>query len=374
MKHIYVLIKPASSLCNMRCSYCFYSDVSARRDCASFGIMDGETRRRIIGNIFACLEDGDEITFAFQGGEPTLAGTAWFVDFAELVSCRLLERNVSVHYAFQTNGLLLDDAWCRFFRDHNVLVGLSLDGSPGAHDRNRVDAAGRGTSQRVLKGKQLLDTYRVEYNILCVLSSDIARDPDRMWRFIIRETIEYIQFIPCLPRLDKSGAAAAHSTLRPAMFASFYSLLFRSWARELEGGHYVSVKFFDDMINLFFRGIISACGITGQCGTQYVVEADGSVYPCDFYACDEYCTGNLTEKTPRELFDSEKMQLFLREKPPVSRLCDTCPYYRACGGGCKRMRNVMYSGVPEICGLKIFLDKCLLPLGDIAGRFMAGKI
>jgi uncharacterized protein len=333
--------------------------------------MSADTVERIIGNVFACMEDGDEITFAFQGGEPTLAGLSWFKNFTALVTLRLRDRNVSVRYSFQTNGILLDDAWCRFFRDNNFLVGLSLDGSPGFHDRNRVDSAGQGTYKKVLRSKKFLDIHGVEYNILCVLTNEIARDPDRVWRFILREKIAYIQFIPCL---DEHGGAYSNNALRPALFASFYFLLFRSWAGELESGHYISVKFFDDVANLFFKGIVSACGITGQCGAQYVVEADGSVYPCDFYAFDEYCTGNLTEKNLRELFDSEKMQLFLREKPPVPKPCAACPYYRACGGGCKRMRNVMYSGVSEICGFKTFLDKCLLPLGEITKRFMAGKI
>jgi uncharacterized protein len=333
--------------------------------------MSVEVAERIIRNISACLEDGDEITFTFQGGEPTLAGLSWFENFTTMVAHCLREKVVTVRYSFQTNGLLLDDSFCRFFRDHNFLVGLSLDGSPAFHDHNRVDSTGQGTYRKVLRSKELLEANNVEYNILCVLTNEIARDPDRIWRFILREKIGYIQFIPCL---GEYGGTDSKNTLKSPRFASFYSRLFYWWDGEMETGHYISVKLFDDVANLFFKGNLSACGITGSCQAQFVVESDGSVYPCDFYALDEYNAGNLTEKTLRVIFDSPKMQSFLREKTPLSEICSICSYYRICGGGCKRMRNVMYCDVSGMCGFKAFLDKCLQPLENITRRVTVGRI
>jgi uncharacterized protein len=140
--------------------------------------------------------------------------------------------------------------------------------------------------------------------------------------------------------------------------------------KELESGSYISVKLFDDTANYFLKGLPSACGIDGRCHPQYVVEADGSVYPCDFYVLDEYNTGNLTEHTLHELFDAEKTQAFLKEERSLPKLCFSCAYHQICRGGCKRMRNVMYYGADgAVCGYKMFLDKCLNPLEHTVRRF-----
>ncbi|GHV94633.1 radical SAM/SPASM domain-containing protein [Spirochaetia bacterium] len=389
MKHLNLLIKPASSLCNMRCRYCFYSGISAVRETASYGIMSGEITDKIINNVFKDINDKDEITFAFQGGEPALAGLSWYRHFVENVASR--KRDITVHYAFQTNGLLIDESWCDFFRAHNFLIGLSIDASPRFHDRNRISTAGEGTWQACLRSKHLLDKYQVEYNILCVLTNDLAKEPDKAWRFIQNERIRYIQFIPCLdPPEEQANAGREVSNhrgvanqrgaalgpgddsgniLRPVQFAKFYSRLLYWWTREMEKGNYISIKFFDDVVHYFCRGIPTACGINGQCHNQYVVEADGSVYPCDFYAFDRYKTGNLTESTLREIFDAEQTQNFLNEKLELPKICEKCDFNTACRGGCKRMRNVMYIGANEVvCGYRSFLEKCLGPLENTVQR------
>ena len=370
MKQIYLLIKPASSLCNMRCLYCFYTDVSTKRELPNNGIMLRQTANKIIENTFKDLAEGDEITFGFQGGEPTLAGLSWFMDFIAKVKAQ--RQKTTVNYSLQTNGLLLDEEWCKFLHENNFLVGLSVDGVERFHDNYRLDTQGRSTYREVMKRKELLEKHSVEYNILCVLTNDLAGDPDRIWRFILREKIRFIQFIPCLDTLEEQQPS--RYTLRPARFAAFYSRLFRLWEQELETGHYVSVKFFDDIAHFFFRNIPNACGITGKCQPQYVIEADGKVYPCDFYALDEYSTGNLAEQTLREIFYSEKMQCFLKDSPPLPGTCEKCFYYKACMGGCKRMRNVMYcSQDGTICGYKTFLDKCLKPLERSLHRLSSGN-
>ena len=189
-----------------------------------------------------------------------------------------------------------------------------------------------------------------------------------MWRFITREKIRYVQFIPCLDDLGETRAS--RYALRPARFAAFYSRLFHWWKLELEAGNYVSVKLFDDVAQLFFRNNPTACGIAGRCYTHYVVEADGETYPCDFYALDEYRTGNLATQTPQVIFNSERMQSFLGDYPPLPKPCGDCAWFKACGGGCKRMRNVMYHGGDSaMCGFKAFLDKCLGPLEEALHRF-----
>jgi uncharacterized protein len=321
--------------------------------------MSADTMERIIGNVYKDLDDKDEITFAFQGGEPTLAGLDWFRQFTERAASQA--RDLKVHYALQTNGLLIDDAWASFLKAHDFLVGLSIDGGKRFHDKNRPNAAGEETFDLCVQRKNLLEEHGVEYNILCVLTNELAAEPDKVWRFIKEERIGFIQFIPCLEGLDEQKASAF--ALRPARFASFYSRLYYWWMKELENGSYISVKLFDDTANFFFKGVPTACGIDGRCHPQYVVEADGSAYPCDFYVLDNYNTGNLRDHTLHELFDTETMRAFLTESRRLPGLCLSCPYLRKCKGGCKRMKTTMYYGAGgTVCGYKTFLDKCLKPL------------
>jgi uncharacterized protein len=323
--------------------------------------------RGIIDNVYRDLEDKDEITFAFQGGEPTLIGLDWFKQFTEYAASR--QRDVRIHYALQTNGLLLDDRWGEFLKKNNFLVGLSMDANARLHDQNRLNAGGEGTFGSCLGSKAMLEKHGVEYNVLCVLTDELAGEPDKAWRFILNHRIRFIQFIPCLEGLDGKGKSSF--ALRPARFAGFYSRLYYWWMKELEKGSYISVKFFDDTANYFFRGIPSACGIDGRCHSQYVVEADGSIYPCDFYVLDDYNTGNLTEHTLRELFDTPRMRDFLLQRPPLPGLCLSCPYLGRCNGGCKRMKDVMYYG-SGICGYRLFLDKCLKALEHTVRKHFPG--
>lgn len=356
----------------MRCRYCFYYDLGEHREIPSYGIMPEETALRIIDNVWKDLEGGDEITIAFQGGEPVLAGLPWFERFVSAFASRG-GPGVRVNYALQTNGILLDPAWAEFLKKNNFLVGLSIDANEKIHNRNRPDARGEGTYGRCLESKALLEERGVEYNVLCVLTNELAAKPDQVWNFILNEKIGYVQFIPCLEGLDGDGGGAAGTpspfALHPARFAAFYSRLYARWLRELEGGAYISVKLFDDTVNFFLRGIPGACGIDGRCHSQYVVEADGSVYPCDFYALDRYNSGNLTRQTLREIFDSPRMRQFLEEKREPPELCRSCPYREKCGGGCKRMRRAVYYGAGAVCGYRIFLDKCLAPLCRTARNF-----
>jgi uncharacterized protein len=328
--------------------------------------MSAETAGKILDRVFAGLGDGDEVTFAFQGGEPALAGLSWYRRFTEDAASR--KKNAAVHYSFQTNGLLLDEAFCDFFRENNFLLGLSLDAGKRFHDRNRFSLALDGTYDACIRVKKLLEKKRVEYNILSVLTSDMAKEPGRVWRFIMNENIRCVQFIPCLepPSEDAHPERLAGNVLRPALFAKFYTSLLLLWIGELKKGNYISVKFFDDVVNYFCKGIPTACGIDGRCHNQYVVEADGSVFPCDFYAFDKYRIGNLGQSAPGELSDAAR--IFLLEKPEPPRICASCGFSGACRGGCKRMRNVMYSGAGDaVCGLRSFLEKCLGPL-ELAAR------
>ena len=353
MKQISVMIKPASSLCNMRCKYCFYSDVSSLREVASFGIMREETLQAVIHNIFVDLESGDQLTLAFQGGEPTLAGLDFYRTLIGLVD-QCCPKGVRVNYALQTNGYLLNREWCEFLKQHHFLVGLSLDGPSQFHNANRLDAAGEGTFRKVLSAKKLMDEIGVEYNVLIVLTNHLARHPVQIWNFIKEQKLSYVQFIPCLGSLEGQGDVYA---LTPQRYASFYRGIFDLWYKEYRQGNYISIKLFDDLVNLLAFGQCNACGLTGRCHSQIIVEADGSTYPCDFYVLDEYCTGNLVSDSVVEILHSAKGIQFEKRPSAELSLCTTCPYRQICGGGCQRMRQeVCYRAGDTLCGHRMLLD------------------
>ncbi|MDQ0221838.1 radical SAM/SPASM domain-containing protein [Streptococcus moroccensis] len=356
MKHISVMIKPTSSICNIRCKYCFYADVSSMREVTSYGKMTPEITKNMIEQIYLDLEDGDKLTLTFQGGEPTLAGLSYFENLVEVVNKQ--EKKINVQYAIQTNGMIITERWCSFFKKHNFLIGLSIDGLPEFHDLSRIDVKKRGTYFRVKKTKELFEKYQLDFNILCVLTNLLAREPKKVYKYLKEEKIEYVQFIPCLDDLIKTKKNKF--ALTPQRFLSFYKKIFELWMRDLEKGQYISIKLFDDIYNLFVNGQVNACGMLGNCSIQYVIEADGSVFPCDFYVLDDFKMGNIQNERLRELFNSKQAQQFISEKNPINIMCHSCPFKEACYGGCKRMKDAMFIDEKySMCGyrdlLKIFI-------------------
>ena len=363
MKQLSILIKPSSSLCNLRCKYCFYADLAGIRENASFGFMTDETVERMLENIRRDLSPGDRVTFAFQGGEPTLSGLPFFRHFTELVA--RWDPVIRVSYSIQTNATLLNDEWCRFLAEHLFLVGGSLDMLPESHNAVRVDAGGSGTYGQVRQAISLLEKHRVEYNVLCTLTNEIARYPKRIWSQLCKLDIRYVQFTPCLDELEKSGESIF--ALTPRRFSSFYKGLFPLWLESLQKGNYRSIKFFDDVVNLMAFGIPTACGINGVCQPQVVIEADGSVYPCDFYCLDCYSMGNITRNRLSDMQESPGRIAFLNREHRIPKLCGSCRYARFCGGNCKRMqRQICYGETDDYCGYQDFLDTCGGALQQIA--------
>ncbi len=364
MKHIAVMIKPASSLCNMRCRYCFYGDEAAQRESASFGVMRQETAEAVLERILCCTEAKDHLSICFQGGEPTLAGLPFFRSFIRTAK-ETAKPGVQIDFQLQTNGLLLDDDWCTFLKSEPFLVGLSLDGPKELHDGARPDAAEAGTFRRVLAAKERLEAHHVPYNVLTVLTGAIARHPKAYWRFLVEQKIGYAQLIPCLGPLDGTKSDYALTAER---YASFYAVLFAEWKAALQKGEYISIKLFDDLINLLAHGEVNACGLLGSCQKQFVIEADGSVYPCDFYCLDRYRIGSLTEQTFAKLYESEPLSAFLSENTRPAA-CTSCPYVRICGGGCRRMRGGVYAGADGVCGHRLLLDRIGTELLKTAAAF-----
>ena len=335
-----MLLKPASGLCGLRCRYCFYHDETAKRERASYGIMEEAVLEAVIQRALASATQS--CTFSFQGGEPTLAGLDFFRRAVELA--RQYNKNrVQVCFSLQTNGMDLTPAWADFLAENHFLVGLSLDGVKETHDANRVTPQGEGTFQRVLRAVQLLESHGAAFNILTVVNRQTAPQVERIYRFYQRSRLGYLQFIPCLDPLGEAPGEQDYS-LSPQEYGRFLCRLFDLWYQDAVGQRAPSIRQFENYIEMLLGFPPEACGMAGVCGMQHVVEADGSVYPCDFYVLDGYRLGNLCTDSLEEINRRREALGFVQQSRAVHRACRDCPHFPLCRGGCRRYRAVEADG------------------------------
>lgn len=336
-----IMLKPASGLCNMRCKYCFYADEASKRETANFGFMSLATLNAVLTRTLA--ETTRALSVAFQGGEPTLAGLPFFEEAVKI--CK--EKNIhhcSVSFALQTNGLLIDEAWCDFFAKNHFLVGVSLDGPKEIHDANRVDADGRGTYSRVMHALQLLQSHGVDTNILSVITANSAGSVRKSYSFFSRSGFDYQQYIPCLDPIGETRGLHPWS-LTPERFEQYLKTAFDCWFQDAMRGKKRYHRYFDNLLLMIDGQRPEACGMMGVCGMQYVVEADGSVYPCDFYMLDRYRLGNLNTDTFAEIDDVRKKIGFIEQSAPMDEACKACKWAFLCRGGCRRDRDYFDGGI-----------------------------
>lgn len=379
MKSVSALIKPASSLCNLRCKYCFYCDVAAHRETESYGVMREEVAHAVIDRLLEATDDGGTVLFSFQGGEPTLAGVDFFRAFTAYAEAQNGGR-CTLSYAIQTNGMALDDEFCALLAAHRFLVGLSLDGDEVTHNYNRVDAAGQGTHKRVMNAVKLLRRHGVDFNILSVVTETMARHPQAVYRFYRKNALDYLQFIPCLQPLDESGQGAvadsphAHApyTLHARTYSDFLIAMFRLWAQDVLQGRQVSIRLFDNIVGMYLGMPPEQCGVYGRCQNQLIVEGDGSVYPCDFYVLDEFLCGNVLTDSVETLLHGAGAQKFLETDPPKNALCPDCRFLPMCGGTCKRYR-AFFSSEPQFCPYAHFLSQVQDDISRLVRHFRARR-
>ena len=175
-----LMIKPASSNCNLRCKYCFYHSLAKSRKIKSYGNMDVSLLEKIVEKGLFYAEQN--CTFAFQGGEPTLVGLNFYKKLIEF-ELKYNYKNLSIINAIQTNGIKIDEKWAKFLSENRFLVGISLDGPKEIHDRSRIDNQSKGTFKKVMETINLLNKYKVEYNILTVVTSLVARHTNKVYNF-----------------------------------------------------------------------------------------------------------------------------------------------------------------------------------------------
>lgn len=335
MPPISVLIKPASSMCNMRCKYCFYADVTDFREIRNFGVMSRETAENLIEKAFAFADKGEPVSFAFQGGEPLLAGLEYFKNFTDFVKEKNTKGN-PVYYGIQTNGTLVTEEWAEFFKANKFLVGLSLDGDE-AGNKFRVSAEKNSTFYTVLQTAQMFKNHGVDFNILTVLTGYCAENGERIYRFFRNKGFRYIQFIPCLRPFGDKSESELYMTEK--QYGDFLIRVFNLYVKDYVRNNYISIRQFDNWVQMYLGNRPEQCGMMGHCTFQFVAEGNGNIYPCDFYCTDEWLLGNINEMNFTDFVNGEKMRSFISESIEVPEKCKKCRFYPLCrGGGCKRSR------------------------------------
>lgn len=361
------LIKPASGSCNMQCKYCFYEDVSSIRAHKNLGLMNTITAHKLIDTSLSSVNENGYISFAFQGGEPTLIGLKFYEDFVSYAN-RNKKTDQTISYSIQTNGFNIGKEWAIFFREHKFLVGISIDGNRIQHDRYRIDNRGNGTYDRIIENLKILKDEGVDYNILCVIDKNTK--PAATYNHL-KKLGKYIQFIPCLDPYEEERGNREYS-LTPEYYGNFLCTVFDQWYEDWVNNNGVSIRLFDDYISLFLGSPSTTCALLGNCGGYLVIEADGSLYPCDFYVMDEWKIANINDSNIKEMLmnrlNHPVMKKFMEATQSLPEECNSCKFKNICHGGCRRDRDYLGKiGSNYYCSsFKTFLTHSVSRLFSIA--------
>ena len=332
-----ILIKPASANCNIDCEYCFYKCLSSNREEYSKGFMTEETLEKLIIQAIDYAEG--YVAFAFQGGEPTLAGIPFYKKAVEFQK-KYNTKNITIENTIQTNGMAIDEEWAEFLAKNNFLVGLSLDGPKKIHDRYRRDVQGKPTFERVMRAISLFDKYNVQYNILSVITNDSAAKASYLYNFYKRNGFKFIQLIPRMDEQTRTDSDRKNQyAVNPRQYGRFLNELFDLWYDDFIKTSQIDIRMFSNLAQMAAGYPAEECGMSGCCTCYFVVEGDGSVYPCDFYCLDEWKLGTV-QNSFRNLILSDTAKKFVEDSKSVAEKCQTCLHKSLCRGGCRRWREM----------------------------------
>ena len=330
MRDICALIKPVSSACNMGCNYCFYNDIASMRATPCYGTMSCQMIEAIIKKLIKEAERS--VTICFQGGEPLIIG----IDFyRHVVECekKYNTKGLQIYNSVQTNGTLITEELAVLFSQNNFLIGLSLDGPREIHETYRHLKNGESCFEKTMQGIELLKKHGVDFNILTVVSDVVAKNISRVWDFFMEKDFTYLQFITCLPLFE-----AERCDFMPTerQYAKYLVDVYKKWRKELNNGKYVSVRHIDNMLMALDGRQPEICARRGHCSIQLVIEADGSVYPCDFYVTEHFRLGNIIDDRINDLVMGTAAHDFIENGVAGNARCKECSAYIVCRGGCRR--------------------------------------
>ena len=348
----HVMAKPSSSVCNLDCEYCFYLEKEKLYpERKQNWRMTDETLEAYIKQTIEA-NDNNDVEFSWQGGEPTLLGLDFYKKAVELQEKH--KKHHRIHNAFQTNAILLNDEWCEFFKKHNFLLGISIDGPAELHDNFRLNRAGRPSHAKVMESIALLKKHGVEFNTLTVVNSENVKHPEKVYDFLKSIGSTYLQFIPIVERkaaqTTKDGLQLIHpnyeyeASVTPwsapsEEYGVFLNRIFDRWIKKDVGRIFVNI--FDNTLSTWCKQPANLCTFSETCGHAFILEANGDLYNCDHFVYPEHLVGNIHKASIRDLNLSDKATTFGQDKKDkLTQQCVECEFRFACHGGCPKHRFI----------------------------------
>jgi uncharacterized protein len=387
--NFHIMTKPVGPICNLGCKYCFYLEKEKLYPSLGSSHDDWKMADDVLEAYirqYVTAQEGDVVNFAWQGGEPTLLGVDYFRRVVELQSRHANGKRIE--NAFQTNGVLLDDAWGEFLARNRFLVGLSIDGPRELHDRYRVDKGGQPTFRRVMAGISMLKKHGVDFNTLTVVGRHNSQKPIEVYRFLKQIGSGFMQFIPVVERIaarpDDDGlllvgpvagakARVSEWSVEPVDFGEFLCAIFDEWVRGDVGRYFVQI--FDVALETWLGIPASLCIFRETCGSALAMEHNGDLYSCDHYVYPENKLGNIMDRPLESLVALPQQEQFgLDKRDTLPRFCRECEVRFACNGECPKHRFIRTpdgeTGLNYLCaGYKMFFHHV-----DPYMRFMAGEL
>ncbi len=347
----HVMAKPSGSVCNIDCDYCFYLEKEKLYpDRQKNWRMNDETLAIYIQN-YINAQNGDHVQFSWQGGEPTLLGIEFYKKAVQL--CNQYGAGKTITHAFQTNGILINDDWCHFFKENSFLIGVSIDGPQEFHDAYRTSTSGKGTHAKVVSAIELLKKHGVEFNTLTVVNDINVKHPLKVYHYLKSIGSSFIQFIPLVERemSDKNSndtwlvnpaeekGKVTRWSVKPEEYGTFLNQIFDNWIRKDIGK--IFVQQFDVTLATWTGQLSPICVFSPRCGHAFALEANGDLFQCDHYVYPEYKLGNIHSKSIQEMNNSkEAIEFGINKSRQLNEKCQSCRYRFACHGGCPKHRFV----------------------------------
>ena len=355
-----VFVKPGGSACNLSCDYCYYLSKGALYAETEVVRMPSDILESYIRQHIEASPT-EVIRFSWHGGEPTILGLEYF---RRIVALQRKHQPLGrrILNGIQTNGTLLDENWCRFLAEEHFTVGLSLDGPEDIHDLHRRAKGGQQTYHRVMRGFDLLQIHGIQTDILCVVTAQSVRQPERLYRFFKRIGAEHLSLLPLVVQQPQSAIAVSPDSVPAEEYGRFLCTIFDEWKKRDIGR--IKVEIFEEATRTAFGLKPAVCIFRPTCGDVPVIERNGDFYSCDHFVDMGHRLGNIRETHLGELLDSPVQRAFgmLKEKT-LPHYCQFCEVRVICNGGCPKDRFIVTPdgepGLNYLCaGFKRFFTHC----------------
>lgn len=349
-----IMLKPAGSLCNLDCQYCYYLDKSeiygGHEPRMSIDMLETVVKEYIGAN------DVPEVTFNWHGGEPLILGLDFYKKALEFE--RKYANGKIIHNTLQTNGTLITDEWADFLAKNDFLVGISIDGPADIHDRYRRDKGGYPTFDRVMAGLMNLQRAGAEYNTMSTVNKFSEGRGLEVYLFLKSLGSRFMQFMPVVEHVkyptdakgkmnkrlrpfivnpSTEGAMLSPWSISDIAYGKFMCDIFDYWVRNDVGRYYVNL--FDATLANWCGAMPGTCVHARVCGGNAVIEHNGDLYPCDHFVYPEYLLGNIRKTDIKTLMQSQKQTDFgLDKRSALPTKCARCKYLFACNGECPKHR------------------------------------